>query len=137
MQDPLLHRPAPSDDPLGRFFWQSGADGVLRFLRCGDCGYWLHPPSSRCPQCLSANVAPQPVSGRATVHTFTINVQPWTPGQEPYVYAIVEFPEQDGLRLTTNVVGCPIDEVRIGQQVRVAFVDRNDAYYPVFVPEAT
>jgi len=132
----LLHRPAPSDDPLARFFWQSGADGVLRFLRCGDCAYWLHPPSSRCPRCLSANLAPQPVSGRAVVHTFTVNVQPWTAGQEPYVYAIVELPEQPGLRLTTNVLGCAPDEVHIGQAVRVAFLHRNDAYYPVFVPQA-
>jgi uncharacterized OB-fold protein len=137
MRDPLLHRPAPSDDPSGRFFWQSGEDGVLRFLRCTDCGYWLHPPSSRCPRCFSADVAPQPVSGQATVHTFTVNVQSWTPGQEPYVYAVVEFPEQDGLRLSTNVIGCPVDEVHIGQAVRVTFIHRNDAYYPVFVPEVS
>ncbi len=135
VDDPLLHRPRPSDDPLTAFFWASGADGVLRMLGCTDCGFWLHPPSPRCPQCLSAKVAPQPLSGRATVATFTVNVQQWVPGQEPYVYAIVEFPEQVGLRLTSNVVGCAPEDVRIGQAVTVAFVQRNDAYYPVFVPE--
>ncbi|HZE66469.1 MAG TPA: OB-fold domain-containing protein [Sporichthyaceae bacterium] len=132
--DPLLHRPAPADDPLHAFFWRSGADGVLRMLRCADCGYWLHPPSPRCPQCLSAAVTPQPLSGWATVHTFTINVQPWTPGQDPYVYAIVELPEQVGLRLSTNVVGAAPEDVFIAQALQVAFVHRHDAYYPVFIP---
>lgn len=136
MIDPLLQRPAPADDPLHRFFWASGADGVLRMLRCSACGFWLHPPSPVCPQCLSTDVAPQPLSGAATVAAFTVNVQQWVPEQEPYVYAIVEFGEQAGLRLTTNVVGCPVEDVHIGQAVRVAFVHRNDAYYPVFRPEA-
>ena len=135
MIDPLLQRPAPADDPLHRFFWASGADGVLRMLRCSDCDFWLHPPSPVCPRCLSTKVAPQPLSGAATVAAFTVNVQQWVPGQAPYVYAIVEFPEQDGLRLTTNVVGCAVEEVHIGQRVRVAFLHRNDVYYPVFVPE--
>lgn len=133
--DPLLHRPAPAGDPLHAFFWASGADGVLRMLRCSSCGFWLHPPSSQCPVCSSASVTPQALSGRATVATFTVNVQQWVPGQEPYVYAIVEFPEQAGLRLTTNVVGCDVSSVSIGQQVLVAFVHRNDVYYPVFVPD--
>jgi uncharacterized OB-fold protein len=134
VDDPLLRRAAPLDDPLHRFFWASGADGVLRMLQCADCGFWLHPPSSRCPHCLSADVAPQALSGRATVHTFTVNVQQWVPGQEPYVYAIVELAEQEDLRLTTNIVGCSPDGVHIGQAVHVAFVHRNDVYYPVFTP---
>ena len=132
--DPLLHRPAPVDDPLTRFFWASGADGRLRILRCGACGYWIHPPTPRCPECLSADVAPQVTSGRGTVHTFTVNVQRWVPEQEPYVYAIVELAEQRGLRLTTNVVGSAPDDVHIGQAVHVAFVERHGAFYPVFVP---
>ena len=35
--------------------------------------------------------------------------------------AIVEFPEQTGLRLTSNLVNCPIEEIRIGMAVRVVF----------------
>lgn len=132
VEDPLLVRARPMDDPLHRFFWASGADGVLRMLRCSACGYWLHPPAPVCPACSSFDVAPAALSGRAVVHSFTVNVQAWVPDQEPYVYAIVELEEQDGLRLTTNIVGCPPSEVYIGQAVTVAFVHRNDVYYPVF-----
>jgi uncharacterized OB-fold protein len=135
VDDPLRQRPAPADDPLSRFFWTSGAEGVLRMLRCSECGFWLHPPSPVCPQCLSTSVAPQVLSGRGTVYSFTVNVQQWWPDQSPYVYAIVDLAEQAGLRLTTNIVGCAPEDVRIGQEVRVAFVHRNDAYYPVFVAE--
>ena len=83
-----------------------GADGELRFLRCGACGYWIHPPAPICPQCHSKKLAPEAVSGRASLHTYTVNHQPWIPGFDPpYVIAIVELAEQEGLRLTTNVVG--------------------------------
>ncbi|HEY1974166.1 MAG TPA: OB-fold domain-containing protein [Pseudonocardia sp.] len=134
LADVLLERVAPVADPLADFFWRSGADGVLRILRCADCGYYVHPPSTPCPRCLSAKVGPEPVSGRAVVHTFTVNVQQWQPGQPPYVIAIVELAEQEGLRLTTNVLGCPPDHVYIDQPVRVDFVARDELHYPVFRP---
>ena len=99
----------PRLDDRNRGFWTSGADGELRFLRCEDCGYYNHPPTPLCPRCHSKRQSYATVSGRATLHTFTVNHQPWMPGPElPYVIAIVEFPEQEGLRLTTNLVNCAI-----------------------------
>jgi uncharacterized OB-fold protein len=132
--DPLLSRPVPAYDPLAAFFWESGADGRLRIMRCADCGFYLHPPSHPCPQCFSADVAPAMVSGDGTVATYTTNVQQWVGGQAPYSIAIVELDEQRGLRLTTNIVGCGPDEAHIGQRVRVRFIHRNEIYYPVFGP---
>jgi uncharacterized OB-fold protein len=77
------------------------------------------------------------VSGDAVVHTFTVNHQPWQPGvQVPYVVAIVELPEQDGLRLTTNIVGCAPEEVRIGMPVHVTFEQVDDVFLPLFRPVA-
>jgi len=117
------------------FFWTSGADGQLRFLRCQSCGYYVHPPSPICPVDLSKDLAPEPVSGRGTVHTFTVNHQPWIPGYEtPYAVAIVELEEQEGLRLMTNVVGCPPDDVHIGMPVRVTFEHHDDVWLPLFTP---
>lgn len=130
----------PRLDDRNRGFWTSGADGVLRFLRCEDCGYYNHPPTPLCPRCHSKRQAYAAVSGRATLHTFTVNHQPWMPGPElPYVIAIVEFPEQDGLRLTTNLVNCAVDDVRIGMAVRVTFEHHpdpdGDVYLPMFEPD--
>jgi uncharacterized OB-fold protein len=118
-------------------FWRGGADGELRFLRCQDCGYWIHPPAPICPECLSKDVAAEPVSGDAVVHTFTINEQLWIPTLDPpYVVAIVELPEQAGLRLTTNIVGCAPHEVTIGMPVHVSFEEYDDVWLPFFAPVA-
>src|SRR4051794_4819598 len=105
----------PRVDETNEFFWRGGEDGTLRFTRCQDCHYWIHPTVPRCPNCLSKNLAPEAVSGRAEVFAYTVNHQPWIPTFDPpYVVAIVELPEQPGLRLTTNIVGCEPDDVHIG-----------------------
>ena len=73
------------------------------------------------------------MSGRGTVYTYTINRQAWVPGLEvPFVIAMVELDEQPGLRLMTNIVDCPTEEVEIGMPVEVAFVERGEAFVPVF-----
>lgn len=120
------------------FFWTSGADGRLRFLRCSTCGYYVHPPGPICPHCLTKTLGPEPVSGRATVATFTINWQPWIPGFDPpYAIAIVEIEEQPSVRLTTNIVGCPPESVYIGMPVEVTFEQRDDVWLPLFAPAET
>ena len=50
--------------------------------------------------------------------------------------AIVELPEQDGLRLTTNIVGCEPDDVRIGMPVQVTFEEYDGVWLPFFEPAA-
>jgi len=127
----------PKLDDKNREFWTGGERGELRFWRCQDCGYWLHPPGVRCPQCLSKSLAVETVSGDATLHTFTVNHQPWYPNLDPpYVIAIVALPEQDGLRLTTGIVGCEIDDVQIGMPLHVVFEQYEDVWLPFFGPRA-
>lgn len=133
-RDPLLHREKFGLDGANDFFWLSGADGRLRFWTCAACGYRTHPGGAACARCLSHDVGPQPVSGRATVLTYTVNVQQWQPGQDPYVLAIVGINEQDDLRLTTNIIDCDPWSVRIGDRVEVCFLARNGLYYPLFCP---
>jgi uncharacterized OB-fold protein len=118
-------------------FWQGGRDGELRIQRCRGCGYFLHPPGVICPKCLSKDLGVQVVSGRAEVLTYSINSQPWMPGLEPpFVLAIVALPEQDDLRLTTNIVNCPVDDVGIGMPVQVVFEahTEEEVWIPLFEP---
>ena len=129
-------RVRPALDETNEFFWTSGADGLLRFLRCQACGYFLHPPSPRCPVCAGRDLTPEPVSGRAQVYSYTVNHQAWDGSTEPYVIAIVELPEQVGLRLTTNLVDVSVDEVAIGSEVEVAFEAQGGIYWPLFRPVA-
>ena len=125
----------PRITDANEFFWTSGADGHLRFLRCDACGYWIHPPGPICPVCHSKALAPEAVAGTAVLHTYTVNRQAWLPGFDPpYVVAIVELPEQEGLRLTTNLVNCALDDVRIGMLVRVVCGQWEDVWLPLFEP---
>jgi uncharacterized OB-fold protein len=131
----LPFRLLPRLTPDNEHFWTGGAEGELRILRCRSCRYWVHPPAPVCPACLGRSLAPEAVSGRAVVHTFTVNHHQWYPGFDPpYVVAIVELPEQAGLRLTTNVLGLDPEAVHVGLPVEVAFEHHEDVHVPVFRP---
>jgi uncharacterized OB-fold protein len=77
------------------------------------------------------------VSGRARLHSYTINHQRWFPGQPvPYVIGLVELVEQPGLRLMTNIVNCAPERLRIGMGLQVVFETVNDDIaLPLFEPE--
>ena len=123
----------PAVGPDNEHFWKGGAEGRLQFLRCDACGYWIHPPQPRCPTCLSKQLSVAAASGLGTIHTFTVNHQPWYPNLDPpYVIAIVALDEQDDLRLTTNIVGIDPDEVEIGMRVQVTFEEYDGVWLPFF-----
>jgi len=75
------------------------------------------------------------VSGRGTVFTFTVNRHAFNPTVPvPYVIAIVELAEQAGLRFTTDIVNCAVDDVEIGMPVEVLFERAGEAWVPIFQP---
>jgi uncharacterized OB-fold protein len=127
----------PAVGPENEHFWRGGAVGELRFLRCSACRIYVHPPAPLCPTCLSRDLEVAAVSGRARVHTYSLNHQPWVPGFDPpYMVAIVDIEEQPGLRLTTNLVHCDPGDVEIGMRVRVCFEEREDGIFiPLFEPD--
>ncbi|HEX7819670.1 MAG TPA: OB-fold domain-containing protein [Sphingobium sp.] len=123
----------PQLGPDNRFFWTSGEDGVLRFLHCQECATAIHPPRPICPHCLSETVAPAAVAGTGVIHSYTINRQKWHPAMEvPFVIARVEIDGAPGVILTTNIVGCPVEDVDIGDRVRVVFEQQEDVWLPFF-----
>lgn len=128
-------RPLPQLTPMNEWFWTSGADGQLRIQRCTDCRTFVHPPVPVCPKCRSRVSEHAVVSGRATVVGFTVNQHPWLPGlPPPYVIAVVALAEDPSVRLTTNLVGCDPEAVRIGQEVAVRFEQQDDVWLPLFEP---
>lgn len=138
---PLPVRPLPQPTLGSAGFWTSGADGVLRMSRCDDCGRRFHPPGPICPSCRSRAITLAPTSGQAVVVGFSVNHQTWLPSfPAPYVVAIVALAEDDRARLTTNIVGCEPDAVRIGMRVAVRFEQHPqdaDVWVPLFEPDAS
>ena len=128
-------RPLPELTPWNEWFWTSGADGQLRIQRCADCGTFVHPPVPICPVCRSRSSEPTPVSGRATVVGYTVNQHQWTPAlPPPYAIAVVALAEDPAVRLTTNIIGCDVDDVHIGLDVAVRFEHHDDVWLPMFEP---
>jgi uncharacterized OB-fold protein len=128
-------RPLPALTVTNRAFWTGGQRGQLLVYRCQNCGYYVHPPVRYCPMCEGRDVDPEPVSGRGSVASFTVNHQKWEPElQVPYVMALVELEEQRDIRLVTNIVNCPSEAVAIGMQVQVVFEVSEDVWIPLFEP---
>jgi uncharacterized OB-fold protein len=114
----------------------SAVDAANQLLvqRCVDCRRWNHPESAQCPTC-GGRLAAEPVSGAATVFSYTVNHHAFHPAVPvPYVIAIVELAEQPDLRMATTIVGCPPEDVTVGLPVRVTFEQRGGTLLPVFTP---
>ena len=130
--------PPPMADATTLPWWNAAAEHRLVVQRCASCEHTRLPPAPVCPECLGKQLAPHAVSGRATVLTYTLNHQPWVPAPDhPYAIAIVEVDEQPGLRLMTNIVNCPVEDVRIGMPVQVVFEAHDDVHIPLFEPAAS
>lgn len=130
-----MQRPRPHVSDRTRAYWESGADGRLRLARCQACGHYQHPPAPVCPSCRGRELAFEPVSGRGTVWSYTVNRYQWKEGMPPpYVIAEVELAEQPGLKILTNIVDCEPEAVTLGMAVTVRFDEVDGAYVPVFRP---
>lgn len=128
-----MERKLPALTAESRAFWQGGAQGQLLIHFCDDCDRYFHPPATLCAACLGLNVAPRPVTGAGTIMSFTINHQQWRKDLPvPYVVAIVELAEQEGLRLVSNILTDEFDDIYIGMPVQVTFLHQEDVWIPLF-----
>jgi acetyl-CoA acetyltransferase/uncharacterized OB-fold protein len=131
----MTPRPLPHLTTSTTAYWSGGERGELVIQRCQDCGKRIHPPTGFCPSCESRSTAPEPVSGRGSLASFTVNHQQWEPDLEvPYVMALIELDEDPDIRLVSNIVGCDIDELYFGMPVEVFFEQHDDVWIPLFRP---
>jgi hypothetical protein len=124
MAEKKYAKPLPRIDEESKGFWEACRRHELYMQRCRACGSCRYYPRALCPACLSDDTEWVRSSGRGTVYTFTVTHQNQAPGfrdELPYVLAYVGL--EEGVRLLTNVVGCPPDDVRIGMRVEVVFDD--------------
>ncbi len=119
-------RNLPRMETWSRPYWEATGRGELLLQHCAHCGEWQFYPR---PLCTTCGEVPEweLASGRGEVHTFTVIRQNRSaPFKElgPYVVAMIQLDE--GPRMMTNLVGCAIDDVRIGLPVQVHFVPADD-----------
>jgi uncharacterized OB-fold protein len=128
-------KPVPIVDELSRPFWEAAREHRLVVQRCGECGYYNHPPRSFCDACLSQQLAFVRVSGNGTILTFTVMHQRDVAGFEqeaPFVNIVVELAEQPRLLMVANIATADREKVRIGAPVEAWFEDRGNG---VVIPQ--
>jgi len=129
----MSDRPLPLPDPETAFFWEATARRKLEILRCQTCKTWVHYPKPSCWNCSSGDLKPEEVSGRGTVYSYTVTHQDVPGYTAPFAVVIVELEEQAGLRMVSNVVDVPPEDVRIGMPVEVTFqLVAEDVWLPLF-----
>lgn len=119
---PQYQKPLPEPSAVSAPFWEGLRSGELRLQRCAECGQFVFYPRSVCPHCLSDRLEWSEASGRGRVYSYTVVRRAMNPAfaaEVPYIFAIVELDE--GVRVTTNIVNCGSDEVRVDMPVKATY----------------
>ncbi len=136
--EPVAEPPRPAPDELTKFFWDGCNQQRLMILRCTGCGYYIHWPRPVCPKCLSTDLGPSEVSGRATLYAHTVSHQAFHPffaDKLPLLIATVALVEQEHLHMLTNLVDCAEDDLVMGMSLAVTFREiAADLVLPLFAP---
>ena len=134
-----IPKPLPEITAVTKPFWDAAARGRLTMQKCRDCGAWIWCPRPACGECGSDNFVWTELSGRGEIFAFTVIrevVGRALRGFEkdiPYVTAWIDL--EEGPRICSNVVCCPIETVRIGMPVEVLFEEaREGIFLPKFKP---
>ena len=119
-------RPMPVLHKMNELFYEGCAKGELRIRLCPMCKVRFHFTSEWCPYCYSQKLSYEKASGRGKVSHFTVcHTSPYPEFDQftPYILALIELDE--GVRMMSNVLDCPIDRVHIGLRVKVRFETRG------------
>jgi uncharacterized protein len=129
-------KPLPSITPENKPFWDYMKKHEFRVQKCSSCGKLFYPPSAACLHCLSPKSEWVKLSGKAKVYSFVIIRRAGMPAfakEIPYVVAIIET--EEGIRYSTNIIGCKAEEVYIDMPVEVVYEDVNAEFtLPKFKP---
>jgi uncharacterized OB-fold protein len=136
-------KPVPVPDEASAPFFDGALQGRLMLLRCGACATFMSPTAylrvprrPRCVHCFSAELDWAASSGRATLYSFALVHQLYDEAfasEIPYNVAVVET--EEGVRLTSQVVGC--ERLEIGMPLEVTFERVSDEVaIPKFRPHA-
>jgi uncharacterized OB-fold protein len=121
----MANAPQPITTELTEPFYEAAAEGRLLVQRCRSTGMYQWFPRAHSVHDVSADVEWVEASGKGTVYTYSVvERSPFDDVEAPYVFAIVEL--EEGVRLATNIVGTPPEDVHIGMPVRIAFQPRGD-----------
>jgi uncharacterized OB-fold protein len=126
-------KPVPVVHEMNAAFFEGSAKGELRVGHCPKCDALFRFAYYACPECWSQELSWKKANGTGKISHFTIIHQaPWEAfeADAPYVLALIELDE--GVRMMSNIINYPCEQVKIGLPVRVTFEQRGDVALPMF-----
>ena len=117
--------PAPPANIEHEEFWAACNDGKLMLPRCKDTGQFFWYPRKTSPFTLSGNVEWIEASGKGEIYTYSVMRR----SDPQYVIAYVRL--EEGVTMMTNIVDCDLDNLAVGQSVRLVHKDTEDDGPPV------
>ncbi len=89
--------------------------------KCKKCGKVHFPPRVVCDNCGMHGFEHYQLPYEGEIVTYTVIHVPPTPfsDEAPYAMAIIEL--TDGTRVTSQIADCKLDDLHIGQKVRLEF----------------
>lgn len=132
--EPRPLRPRPAINLDNQFWFEAAKEHRLVVQRCTACETLRHPPGPQCPQCQSFDWDTVEASGRGTLYSWVVAHHPRHPAFDyPLLVAVVEL--EEGTRLITNLTGVSADELEIGMELVVDWLDADPGLsLPLFTP---
>lgn len=125
--------PVPESDGLDAPYWAATRQGKLVIQRCRRCERWQWGPEWLCQRCHAFDLSWEevPASGRIFSWERTWNAPlAILKDRVPYVSVLVELDHAQSVRMVGNLLGDPLQEVRIGAAVEAVFEPHDEASVP-------
>jgi uncharacterized OB-fold protein len=115
-------KPLPLPDADSKPFWESCRNHAMALEQCVECKRFRYPPRPLCPHCHGSEAEWKTISGNGTVYVALTMCRSYGPAWEadvPYNISMIELDE--GVRVWSNVIGYPPEQIRIGDRVTVCY----------------
>ncbi|MBO9355188.1 DNA-binding protein [Bordetella petrii] len=125
--------PVPEADGLDAPYWQGTRAGKLMIQRCRQCERWQWGPEWICHRCHAFDLGWEAVAPHGRIYSWE---RTWHAPMAalkdgvPYLSVLVELVHADGIRMVGNLLGDPLQEVKIGAEVRAVFEPHDEAPSP-------
>jgi uncharacterized OB-fold protein len=125
--------PRAESDGLSAPYWEAVQRDVLVVQRCKQCAGWQWGPEWICHRCHSFDLGWKEVEPKGRIYSWERSHHPVHAALReacPYISVLVELPHADNIRMLGNLLGDPLQEVRVGAEVEAVFEHHRDIEPP-------
>lgn len=114
---------SPYDAPM----WESIQAGCMKLQRCHESGVFRYPPGPMCPVSMSMNYEWVPISGRATIISWTVFHRQYLPAwPAPHLVVVVRL--EEGPMMVSFMDHAELGRIQLDAPVRLVYAEHPDGY---------